>query len=128
MKIIIRTLIILVAALVVVAAAVGFAQSSFAVALAPGMPAEQRGAAPVLVTGTETAGAETAGADATGSAAAFTIAGGGFRPDHDGAGGVQGLLPLAKNSAIVALIVGVVALSSQGFDRLRHRRMQLPVR
>jgi hypothetical protein len=152
MKIIVHTLVILLAALVVVAAAVGFAQSSFAVALAPNMPAEERGAAPIFVTN-----AETAGADAAGSTVAFTVASNadtdttaasttqasittagagaapvlaseGSRPDHDGAGGMQGALPLAKNFAIIALIVGAVALGSQGFDSLRRRRMQLQAR
>jgi hypothetical protein len=152
MKIIIRTLVILVAALIVVAAAVGFAQSSFAVALAPGMPAEERGAAPVLVTSVDTSSADvadstsaftaatsttagdtsatgtaTAGSEAASTIGASVFAGGGARPDHDAAGSIQGAVPLAKNFGMMALIVGVVALASQGVDRLR-RRMHLQVR
>ena len=152
MKVIVRTLIILVAALIVVAAAVGFAQSSFAVALAPGMPAEERGAAPVLVTSTDTTGTDatvstvtfttpdsataddaaaagTTGATSvtnTGAAPAFT--GESTHGGHGEASGIQGALPLAKNFAIMALIVGVVALTSQGVNRLRQRRMYLPAR
>lgn len=135
MKIIVRTLIILIAAFIVVAAAVGFAQSSFAVALAPGMPAEERGAAPVFVTSVDTSSADaadsasafTAGSEAASTTGAPVFAGGGSRPDHGEAGGIQGAVPLAKNFAIVALIVGVVALAAQGVDRLR-RRMHLQAR
>ena len=152
MKIIVRTLIILVAALIVVAAAVGFAQSSFAVALAPGMPAEERGAAPVLVTSADTTGTDAtvstvtfttpdsatavdaATADATGatsaagSGAAPAFAGESSHGGHGEAGGIQGALPLAKNFAMMALIVGVVALASQGAGRLRQYRMHLQAR
>ena len=39
-----------------------------------------------------------------------------------------GLQVLALAAAGSALIVGVAALSSQGFDRLRHRCMQSQVR
>lgn len=154
MKIIVRTLIILFAALIVVAAAVGFAQSSFAAAVAPGMPAEERGAAPVLVTtgdassvdntgssltftvsdGTAAADVTAAGATAPSVAtaastdAAPVFEGGGSRPDHGAAGGVQGAVPLAKNLSIMALLVGVVALAPQGLSRLRRRRLQLQAR
>lgn len=153
MKIIVHTLIVLVAALIVVAAAVGFAQSSFAVALAPGMPAEERGAAPVLVTSADISSADAADSAATFTAAASTtegdtggtgttavgsatastaeapdFAGVGSRPDHDAAGGIQGVAPLAKNFGIMALIVGAVTLASQGVDSLRRRRMHLQVR
>jgi hypothetical protein len=162
MKIIVRTLIILVAALVVVAAAVGFAQSSFAVALAPNLPAEQRGAAPVLLTDAATSGSDAAGSlatfstastaaasttaadttlagtTATGTTGAGTTAAGsgeepvfageGSRPDDGETGGIQGALPIAKNFAIMALIVGAVALGSQGLAILRQGRMRLQVR
>ncbi|MFN8465815.1 MAG: hypothetical protein U0X20_09705 [Caldilineaceae bacterium] len=152
MKVIVRTLIILAAALIVVAAAVGFAQSSFAVALAPNLPAEERGEAPVFVTDAETAGADATGSSVTFSAAGTTasdatqagtttadtgaadtgeapvLAGEGSRPGHGEAGGIQGVLPLAKNFAIMALIVGVVALGSQGLARLRQGRMRLQAR
>ena len=150
MKTIVRTLIILLAAMIVVAVAVGFAQSSFAVALAPGMPAEERGAAPVLVTNVVDGTADTAGSSVTfdagdstaaadtdtngaGTASATTatapvFAGGGSRPGHDAAGGIQGALPLAKNFVIMALIVGMVAFMPQGFARLRQGRIRLHVR
>lgn len=137
MKIIVRTLIILVAALIVVAAAVGFAQSSFAAALAPGMPAEERGAAPVLVTNADTTSADgtvstvtftTPDSATAAGAAAAAFTGEGTRGGHDEAGGIQGALPLAKNFAIMALIVGVVALASQGANRLRRQRRYLPAR
>lgn len=118
------------------------------------MPAEERGAAPVLVTtgdassvdntgssltftvsdGTAAADVTAAGATAPSVATAAStdaepvFVGGGSRPDHGEAGGVQGAVPLAKNLSIMALIVGVVALAPQGLSRLRRRRLQLQAR
>ena len=107
MKLIGRTLVILLAALLVVGAAVGFAQSSYAASLVPTVPAGERGAAPPSFNST----VDAPDATATGASAQPVFDAGESRPEGGNAGGFFSAVAMVKNLGIMGLIVGVVVLA-----------------
>lgn len=122
MKLLGRTLVILLAALVVVGAALGFAQTGYADALIPTMP--------------DGAGSAPPGFDAGTAAAAGTIVTveqrtpptDGVRPEGRSAGGLFGAVDIAKDLGIIGLLVGLVALAPQRLNRRRGRTRRQPTR
>jgi hypothetical protein len=125
MKLLGRTLVILLAALVVVGAAIAFAQSSYADALLPtGAGGEMARNGNAETTEDSQEGADTT---ATIGSERPVFAEGRTRPEGGMGQGLFGAVEIVKNVVIMALLVALVALASQVTRSLRHRRRAAPV-
>jgi hypothetical protein len=118
MKLLGRTLVILLAALVVVGVAAGFGQSSFANSTSPRREAGFRDDAPPNFN----QGEGTTGTNTSGSSGRPALTEGRGRPEGGQGINIFGMMDIVKNFVIVGGIVAVVALASAMVQRIRPRK------